>query len=182
MMTKSPTPTIDTSDNGSTFNTIKQNIYNSPFKTKGVGKTLGFLLGNIFMPGIGGLLGGYLGGKKATSMANKFNLNKENLAEVPNIAPFYDYKNTTNPINKDIGIINKDISNQMATLTRAQKTRLETLKTQQESSDTFGPLTPGQQQEIKDLQNKEKESNLGLDTITAVAANGGLATMFRQKR
>ena len=70
----------------------------------------------------------------------------------------------------------------MATLTRAQKTRLETLKTQQESSDTFGPLTPGQQQEIKDLQNKEKESNLGLDTITAVAANGGLATMFRQKR
>ena len=182
MMTKSPTPTIDTSDNGSTFNTIKQNVYNSPFKTKGIGRTLGYLLGNIFMPGIGGLLGGYLGGKKATSMANKFNLNKENLAEVPNIKPFYDFDDTTNPVKKDIGIINKDISNQMATLTRAQKTRLETLKTQQESSDTFGPLTPGQQQEIKDLQNKEKESNLGLDTITAVAANGGLATMFRQKR
>ena len=107
---KSRNPTI-TDSNDSVFNTIKQNVYNSPFKTKGVGKTLGFLLGNIFMPGIGGLLGGYLGGKKATSMANKFNLNKENLAEVPNIKPFYDFDDTTNPVKKDIGIINKDISN-----------------------------------------------------------------------
>ena len=188
MMTKSPTPTIDTSDNGSTFNTIKQNIYNSPFKTKGVGKTLGFLLGNIFMPGIGGLLGGYLGGKKATSMANKFNLNKENLAEVPNIKPFYNFDNTTNPVKKDIGIINKDISNidgQMAKVTNAQYNTLKSLgqvgNKGQTKGNVKGLVPAGAFDSITD---KEWEQIFRGDTRKQVVtgANGGLATMFRQKR
>ena len=188
MMTKSPTPTIDTSDNGSTFNTIKQNIYSSPFKTKGVGKTLGFLLGNIFMPGIGGLLGGYLGGKKATSMANKFNLNKENLAEVPNITPFYDYVNTVNPVNKDISIINKDINNIDGQMAKVTKSQYNTLKSLGQVGNTGG--TKGNVKELvpagtfDSITDKEWEQIFRGDTRKQVVtgANGGLATMFRQKR
>ena len=188
MMTKSPTPTIDIPDNDSVFNTIKQNVYNSPFKTKGIGRTLGYLLGNIFMPGIGGLLGGYLGGKKATSMANKFNLNKENLAEVPNIKPFYDFDDTTNPVKKDIGIINKDISNidgQMAKVTNAQYNTLKSLgqvgNKGQTKGNVKGLVPAGAFDSITD---KEWEQIFRGDTRKQVVtgANGGLATMFRQKR
>jgi hypothetical protein len=188
MMTKSPTPTIDIPDNDSVFNTIKQNVYNSPFKTKGIGRTLGYLLGNIFMPGIGGLLGGYLGGKKATSMANKFNLNKENLAEVPNIKPFYDFNDTINPVSKDIGIINKDISNidgQMAKVTNAQYNTLKSLgqvgNKGQTKGNVKGLVPAGAFDSITD---KEWEQIFRGDTRKQVVtgANGGLATMFRQKR
>ena len=184
---KSRNPTI-TDSNDSVFNTIKKNVYNSPFKTKGIGRTLGYLLGNIFMPGIGGLLGGYLGGKKATSMANKFNLNKENLAEVPNITPFYDYVNTVNPVNKDISIINKDINNidgQMAKVTNAQYNTLKSLGQVGNKGGTKGGVKelvpPGAFDSITD---KEWEQIFRGDTRKQVVtgANGGLATMFRQKR
>ena len=184
---KSRNPTI-TDSNDSVFNTIKQNVYNRPFKTKGIGRTLGYLLGNIFMPGIGGLLGGYLGGKKATSMANKFNLNKENLAEVPNIKPFYDFDDTTNPVKKDIGIINKDISNidgQMAKVTNAQYNTLKSLgqvgNKGQTKGNVKGLVPAGAFDSITD---KEWEQIFRGDTRKQVVtgANGGLATMFRQKR
>jgi len=177
---KSRNPTI-TDSNDSVFNTIKQNVYNSPFKTKGIGRTLGYLLGNIFMPGIGGLLGGYLGGKKATSMANKFNLNKENLAEVPNIKPFYDFDDTTNPVKKDIGIINKDISNlttfKLDSALDKQIKKLDTLEKMGYPQPNIKNL-----KEMDMKQFKEKGIPLSLDRSKYVAANGGLATMFRQKR
>ena len=140
------------------------------------------------MPGIGGLLGGYLGGKKATSMANKFNLNKENLAEVPNIKPFYDFNDTINPVSKDIGIINKDISNidgQMAKVTNAQYNTLKSLgqvgNKGQTKGNVKGLVPAGAFDSITD---KEWEQIFRGDTRKQVVtgANGGLATMFRQKR
>ena len=184
---KSRNPTVIDS-NDSFLNTIRQNVYNSPVKTKGIGRTLGYLLGNMFLPGIGGLLGGYLGGRKATNMANKFNVNKENLKEVPNIGPFYDFDNTTVPINKDISIINKDINNidgQMAKVTKTQYNTLKSLGQVGNKGQTKGNVKelvpPGTFDSITD---KEWEQIFRGDTRKQVVtgANGGLVSMFQQKR
>jgi len=44
----------------------------------------------------------------------------------------------------------------MAKLSRAEQVELGTLKTQKESSDMLGPLTPKQKQRIQDLENKKE--------------------------
>ena len=41
-------------------------------------------------------------------------------------------------------------------LTRAEKTQLGVLKTKQESSDTFGPLTPKEQKTLEELEQKRR--------------------------
>lgn len=55
----------------------------NPIKSKIGGGILGTILGNILMPGFGGLIGGYLGGKKAGNIIDRYNLQQYNLQDVP---------------------------------------------------------------------------------------------------
>ena len=48
-----------------------------PTVSKGIGALLGSIIGNAFLPGIGGLLGGYLGKGRAQDYLNQYNLTRD---------------------------------------------------------------------------------------------------------
>jgi len=50
-------------------------------------------------------------------------------------------------------------------LTRAEKTQLGVLKTKQESSDTFGPLTPKEQKTLEELEQKQGNQSSLFDNL-----------------
>ena len=50
-------------------------------------------------------------------------------------------------------------------LTRSEKTQLGVLKTKQENSDTFGPLTPQEQKTLEELQQKQGDQSSLFDNL-----------------
>ena len=59
------------------LNNIKSYVSGSPTLSRGIGGLLGSIIGNFFMPGIGSLVGGYLGNKQGLNYSNRYNLNRE---------------------------------------------------------------------------------------------------------
>lgn len=56
-------------------------------------------------------------------------------------------------------------------LTRAEKTQLGVLKTKQESSDTFGPLTPKEQKTLEELEKKQGNQSGLFNIFTPLQAS-----------
>jgi hypothetical protein len=61
----------------STIDRIKDYLGQSPIVSRGIGALLGNIIGNAFLPGIGGLIGGYLGQQKAGDYLNQYGLTRE---------------------------------------------------------------------------------------------------------
>jgi|TARA_R110002020_G_scaffold450122_1_gene663482 hypothetical protein len=127
---------------------------------------LGSLIGSALFGPLGLVLGGYAG-RNFDNIRNRFapgvdirdegEITADRFPTYNFQTPFSTFPNPEAPY--------PDISNQMAKLNRSEKTELGALKTQKENSDFLGPLTPEQEQRMQDLENKEKESNLGLGTF-----------------
>ena len=56
-------------------------------------------------------------------------------------------------------------------LTRSEKTQLGVLKTKQENSDTFGPLTPQEQKKLEELQQKQGDQSGLFNLFTTLQAS-----------
>jgi hypothetical protein len=56
---------------------IKDYLGQRPTASRGIGALLGSIIGNAFLPGIGGLLGGYLGQRRAQDYLNQYNLTRD---------------------------------------------------------------------------------------------------------
>ena len=129
---------------------------------------LGSMLGSALFGPLGMILGGYAG-RNFDSIRNRFSSDVETEEEGEFTADRFPTYNFNTPLNKTPTLNPEgpypDISNQMAKLSRSEKVELGALKTQKESSDILGPLTPQQEQRIQDLEDKEKESNLGLGSF-----------------
>ena len=137
---------------------------------------LGSMLGSALFGPLGMILGGYAG-RNFDNMRNRFSPDYETDDEGEFTADRFPTYNFNTPLNNpptlnpegpypDIRIkSNPEISNQMAKLNRREEVELGTLKTQKESSDIYGPLTPEQEQRIQDLENKKNESNLGIGSF-----------------
>ena len=57
--------------------TIKDYLGQRPTASRGIGALLGNIIGNAFLPGIGGLLGGYLGQRRAGDYLNQYGLTRD---------------------------------------------------------------------------------------------------------
>jgi len=80
------------------LNNIKSYVSGSPTLSRGIGGLLGSIIGNFFMPGIGSLVGGYLGNKQGLNYSNRYNLNREAMTD------FLGGKINTSPIYSAPGI------------------------------------------------------------------------------
>jgi len=56
---------------------IKDYLGQRPTVSRGIGALLGNIIGNVFLPGIGGLLGGYLGQRRAGDYLNQYGLTRD---------------------------------------------------------------------------------------------------------
>ena len=56
---------------------IKDYLGQRPTVSRGIGALLGNIIGNAFLPGIGGLLGGYLGQRRAGDYLNQYGLTRD---------------------------------------------------------------------------------------------------------
>ena len=56
---------------------IKDYLGQRPTASRGIGALLGNIIGNFFLPGIGGLLGGYLGQRRAGDYLNQYGLTRD---------------------------------------------------------------------------------------------------------
>ena len=56
---------------------IKDYLGQRPTASRGIGALLGNIIGNAFLPGIGGLLGGYLGQRRAGDYLNQYGLTRD---------------------------------------------------------------------------------------------------------
>ena len=80
------------------LNNIKSYVSGSPTLSRGIGGLLGSIIGNFFMPGIGSLVGGYLGNRQGLNYSNRYNLNREAMTD------FLGGKINTSPIYSAPGI------------------------------------------------------------------------------
>jgi hypothetical protein len=64
------------------LNKIKGYVGERPTLSRGIGTLFGNIVGNLLMPGIGGLIGGYLGNRQGATYSNQYNLNREAMSDL----------------------------------------------------------------------------------------------------